>query len=243
MAPAQQGQQHHHDNGKDACALTMATTPLWQGRWHQLEDGNNNITTRAAMLLQQLQRCLGLKDNCKSTTGTSLWQGQWCQLDDSKNACALMPATTPMLQGEQCQLIDYARLTTAEMPLQQGLQLQSRQWQKRLCINSNSAFSTRAATPLWWEQGCLCIDDDNNVQQGWWCHLKDSNNAIATRATMPSQIKSNNTTITRAMTPAQQQQGCLGINNGNNAIVMRATIAIVMMAKKPVHWQRWCHHN
>jgi hypothetical protein len=28
----------------------MMTTPLQQGQCHQLEDGNNTITTRAAML-------------------------------------------------------------------------------------------------------------------------------------------------------------------------------------------------
>jgi hypothetical protein len=28
MAPAQQGQQGHNDNGKDACTLTIAMMPL-----------------------------------------------------------------------------------------------------------------------------------------------------------------------------------------------------------------------
>jgi hypothetical protein len=38
--------------------------------------------------------------------------------------------------------------------------------------------------------------------------------------------------------PAQQWQGCLHIHNGNDAIVMRATIAIATMAKMPAHqWQ------
>jgi hypothetical protein len=31
MAPAQQGQQCHSYNGKDACTSTMVMTPLWQG--------------------------------------------------------------------------------------------------------------------------------------------------------------------------------------------------------------------
>jgi hypothetical protein len=54
---------------------------------------------------------------------------------------------------------------------------------------------------------------------------------------MPSRIKikGNEATVTRAMTPAQQQQGCLRINNCDNTIMMRATIAIVMTEKTPVH--------
>jgi hypothetical protein len=52
---------------------------------------------------------------------------------------------------------------------------------------------------------------------------------------MPLRIKGNNTIVTRTTMPAQQQQGCLHINNGNNAIVMRVTIAIVTIAKTPAH--------
>jgi len=49
------------------------------------------------------------------------------------------------------------------------------------------------------------------------------------------QIKSNNAIVTRAMTPAQQCQGRLRIDNGNDANVMRAAISIAMMAKRPAH--------
>jgi hypothetical protein len=41
--------------------------------------------------------------------------------------------------------------------------------------------------------------------------------------------------VTRAMMPAQQQQGCLHIDNGNGAIVMRGAITIATVAKMPVH--------
>jgi hypothetical protein len=51
------------------------------------------------------------------------------------------------------------------------------------------------------------------------------------RATTPLQIKGNNVIVTRATTPSQQQQGRLCINNGNNAIVIRAKIAIATMEK------------
>jgi hypothetical protein len=40
---------------------------------------------------------------------------------------------------------------------------------------------------------------------------------------------------TRATTLAQQWQTCLRINNGNNAIMTIATIAIATTAKTPVH--------
>jgi hypothetical protein len=81
------------------------------------------------------------------------------------------------------------------------------------------------------------------LQQGQQCQLKDGNNAITTRATTPSRIKGDNTIIKRATMPAWQCQGCLRINNGNNTIVMRATIAIATTAKRPVHQWQWCHHN
>ncbi len=60
---------------------------------------------------------------------------------------------------------------------------------------------------------------------------------------MPLRIKGNNAIVTRTMTPAWQWQGRLRIDNGNNAIIMMATIAIATKAKMPVHWQQQCHHN
>ncbi len=42
---------------------------------------------------------------------------------------------------------------------------------------------------------------------------------------------------------SQQQQGCLCIDNGNDVIVMRVTIAVATMAKMPVHQQQQCHHD
>jgi hypothetical protein len=76
------------------------------------------------------------------------------------------------------------------------------------------------------------------LQQKQQHQLEDGNDAIATRATMQLQIRDVNTIDTKATTPAQQQQECLHINNGNNAIIMKAKIAIAMMAKMPVHqWQ------
>jgi hypothetical protein len=51
------------------------------------------------------------------------------------------------------------------------------------------------------------------------------------RATTPLQIKGNNAIATRAMTPSQLRQGRLCINNGDNAIVIREKFAIATMAK------------
>jgi hypothetical protein len=81
------------------------------------------------------------------------------------------------------------------------------------------------------------------LQQGQQCQLEDSNDTIATRATMLLRIKGNNAIVTRATMPAQQLQGRLRINNGNKAIVMRATIAIATTGKPPAHQWQQHHHN
>jgi hypothetical protein len=51
------------------------------------------------------------------------------------------------------------------------------------------------------------------------------------RATTPLQIKGNNAIVMRATIPSWHWQGCLCINNGSNAIVIREKIAIMTMAK------------
>jgi hypothetical protein len=73
------------------------------------------------------------------------------------------------------------------------------------------------------------------LQQGQEHQLKDSDNSIGTRATTLLQIKGNKAVATRVMMPARQRQGLLRINNGNNAIVMTATIAIATIAETPAH--------
>jgi hypothetical protein len=59
-----------------------------------------------------------------------------------------MTAMTPLLQGQQCQLDDYASLTMAETPSQQGQQLPLQQQQRCLRINVNNAILTRETMPL-----------------------------------------------------------------------------------------------
>jgi hypothetical protein len=80
------------------------------------------------------------------------------------------------------------------------------------------------------------------LQQGWQHQLEDGNNTIAKRGRTLSRIKGKNTIVTRETIPAQWQQGRLRINSGNNAIIMRATIAIATTAKTPVH-QWWRQHQ
>jgi hypothetical protein len=73
-----------------------------------------------------------------------------------------MTATTPFLQGQQHQLDDYASLTAAETPSQQGQQLPLQRWQRCLHINGNNA-----------------IESDNH-------HHNNGEDACASTATMPS---------------------------------------------------------
>ena len=90
---------------------------------------------------------------------------------------------------------------------------------------------------------CALMMTKMPLQQGWQRQLEDGNNAIAKKETTLLWIKGNNAIVTRAMTPAQQQQGLLCIDKGNNAIIMRATIANATTAKTPAHWWQWHHHN
>jgi hypothetical protein len=54
---------------------------------------------------------------------------------------------------------------------------------------------------------------------------------------MPLWIKGNDAIVTRATMPAQQQQGRLRIDNGNDTIVIRVTVAMATTAKTPA--QQW----
>jgi hypothetical protein len=74
-----------------------------------------------------------------------------------------MTAITPLLRRQQHQLDDYASLTAAKMPSQQGQQLPLQQWQRCLHINGNNA-----------------IESDNH-------HCNNGEDACASTATMPSQ--------------------------------------------------------
>jgi hypothetical protein len=120
------------------------------------------------------------------------------------------------------------------------------------CDNGKDACASMATTPSEQVQQCHCDDGKDAcasmittmpLQQGQQCQLEDSNNAIRTRATRPLQIKGNNAIVTRTTTPARYRQGHLRINNGNNAVIMQAEIAIATTAKMPVHQWQQRHHD
>ncbi len=221
----------------------MATLPSWWGQQYQLDNGKNVITTRATTLLQRRKDAWTAKDAFASIIAMQLQQGKQCQ-HDNEDARTLIVAMTPLLQGRWCQLDDYASLITAEMPLWQGQQLPLQHQQRSLCINSNNTILIRATMPLGWWQGHLLINNDGNAATTMVTpKLEDGNNAIAMRATTLSRIKGNKAIVTRATMSSWQQQGCLHINNSNNTIITRATIAIATTAKRPAHQQQQHHCN
>jgi hypothetical protein len=109
-----------------------------------------------------------------------------------------------------------------------------------MAIRATIAITTMAKMPVHqWQQrhrnegqqGRLCInDDDNAIATRGQCQLEDDKDAIATRATMLLWIKGDNAIVMRATMPSIRWQGCLPINNGNNTIVMRVTIAFATVA-------------
>ncbi len=122
----------------------------------------------------------------------------------------------------------------------------------RHCNDGKDACASTATTPS--RQGqqshrddgkdaCASIMTTMPLQQGQQHQLEDHNDAIATRATTPLQIKGDDAVVTKAMTPPQQRQGRLHIDNGDNTIVIKATIAIATTTKMPAHWWQQCHHN
>jgi hypothetical protein len=98
------------------------------------------------------------------------------------------------------------------MPLLQGQQCQ-------LNNGKDTCTTTMATTTLSWGRQL-------QSQQQQRCKRIDSNNAITTRASMPDQQRA-----IRATMLAQQWQRCLCIDNINNAIVKRVTIAIATIAE------------
>jgi hypothetical protein len=108
------------------------------------------------------------------------------------------------------------------------------------CNNSKDACASTTTMPSQGGQqhhsndskdACASMMMMTPLQQGQLCQLEDGDDTIATKATMPLQIKGNNAIVMRATTPSQWWQRCLHIDNCNDAIVMRVTIAIATTAK------------
>jgi hypothetical protein len=222
--PLLQGQQCQLDNGKDTCASTMVRqSQLWQWQRHMHIDSNNVITTRATMpAWQQAARAT-----------TLAWQRQRCLCIDNGNT-AIMTRTTSAIT------------TMAKMSAHWQQGCHHNEGNDTRLMTSNKGDNTSLMMAKTWQQPhcndgkdpCASMMMTFPLQQGQWHQLEDGNNTIATMATMPPRIKGNDAIVTRATMPAHQWQGCLRNNNGNNNIVMGATIAITTTTKMQAHWQQ-----
>ncbi len=164
------------------------------------------------------------------------WQQHHC---NEVNNTSLTTTKTPdqWRQGPHCYKGNNASLMTILAWLQQ--RYHCNKGGNFHCNNSKDTCASTATTPLQWGQQ-RCHDDGKDactsmmtktpLRQGQQCQLEDNNNAIVMRKTKPSRIKGKDTIVTRVTTPAWRQLGCLHINNGNDTIIMRATIAIAMTA-------------
>jgi hypothetical protein len=237
------GQQHQHDKGdlddsKDAWALMTATTSLLQGQQHQLDDHANLTMVETSLQqerqspLQWQQRRLHINSSnaiaMRATTPLQCQQG-CLRTNDDNNAIA-MRAMTLAWVWQQChckkgnnavadQGQQHCCRSRATMPLLQG------QWhhfddRKGICT------STMAMMPSSWGQQLQLQQWQNPAHWQQQCHCNVGDNA--------SSITSNNYNDA-SLTTAEIH---LRINNGNNAIMMRATSAIATMAKTPAHWRQ-----
>jgi hypothetical protein len=125
-------------------------------------------------------------------TATPLQWGQQPQLDNSEDACTLMTATTPFLQGQQHQLNDDASLTAAETPSQQGQQLPL-QWRQR-CLHINGNNASRATITI----ATMVKTPAHQRQQ---CHHDKGKDASFTTSN-----ESNDNNLTTAETPAHHRR-------------------------------------
>jgi hypothetical protein len=99
-------QQRWHNEGNDAIVITAkmpahqqwhftivtrTTTPAWWWQWRHCNKGNNVIAMAAKTPGLQRRLCI---DN-----GNTIAMIATTPVDNSKDACTLMTATTPLLQG------------------------------------------------------------------------------------------------------------------------------------------------
>jgi hypothetical protein len=192
---------------------------------HCYKDDNTILMVAKTSVHWQLQQC-------------HHHEGNNCNRDNSKNPAHQWPPYHHNV-GDDASLTtsidgDNTSLTTAET---------------RLHIdNGNNIIVTRAtiAIATTCQQAMRAMTSmmtTTPLQWGWQHQLENSDDTITTRATKPSQIKSNDSIVIRSTMSAQWQQGLLCIDNGSEAIVVRITIAMVTMAKTPGHWRWRLHHN
>ncbi len=219
-------------NDGNNAIVTRATTPAWQQQQCNCNKGNNIIAMKAKM--HWLQRCLCINIGwtiAMRVTMPAWWQHWSWQL--------------PLCyKGSNSSLMTMLAQLWQRCHQDKG--------NNRHHGNRKDTCTSTATTPLWGGQQCHRDDGKDAyalmmtttpLQIGWQCQLEDSNNAIMTRATTPLWIKGNNAIVTRSTMPSWQWQGCLRIDNGNKAILMRYTITITTTAKMPAHKQQQRHCN
>jgi hypothetical protein len=169
---AQQGQRGLCSNCNNVSA-PRATTPVWQGQWHQCNSANmpaqqgqqwrcNNGDDSHATWGQRGQRN---KDNKIGTTRATMpiQYQQWYQCNEGDDAIVTIPKTPALyqLQWRHHDKGNNTSLMTAAMP--------SQQMQQRYCNNGKIPGLQR----------CLHIDDGNTIATRQQFQLNDSKDACA----------------------------------------------------------------
>ncbi len=218
--------------------MTKAKTPAHQGLWQRhCDKGNDTSLTMAMLPLQQRQQhyCNYGKDAWTAKTPVHWRRQQHCNEDDNTSS---MTAKTPAhwwWQQPYCYKGNGASLMTMLAQLQQRCHHNK----GNNCRHDNGkvACASTATTPLLWGQQHHRNDGkDACASMMTTMPLQWGKNASLRMATMPSQQGQNcchGSRVTRATTPVISiwWQGCLPSNDGNNTIVMRATIAIATRVK------------
>jgi hypothetical protein len=246
-------QQWCQRNKGNNAIVTIAKMPVHQRwQWHHRDEDNNTSLTTATMPSQWGQQCYYNNSKDAWTAKMPVHQ-QWQQHHNKGNNASSTTAKMPAhwwWQRPNCYEGNDANLMTMLARLQQRRHRYV--GNSPHCNDGKNACASTATTPLWkgqqyhcnhGEDACALMMTTTLLQQGQQRQLQDSKDAIVRRATTPSRIKGDNAIVTRETPPAQQRQGCLCIDNSNNAIAMRATIAIATTAKMPAHQRQRCYHD
>ncbi len=224
MTPAQWKQRRLRIDESDNPILSMETTPAW---WLCLLNYSRDtvamrvtiaIATTAKMPAHQQHQCH--RDECNNaiaTTARTPAHQSWQQ-------CHCNKGTMPAWVQQGCH---HDKGNNAFMDLGQqchcydgdgaiytmARMLAHQQWQQHHCHEGNNCNRNNGRNPAhWWQQ----------------CHHDKGNDA-----SLMTRNEGNDASSRTAETR-------LCIDNGNNAIMTRVTIAIRTMAKTPPHRQQWC---
>jgi hypothetical protein len=230
----QQGQRGLHNEGNNASA-PWATTPVWQGQWHQ-----HNGTNTAGQLGQQ-HRCSngdnthetwGQRGQCKKDNNASAMRAsmpvqcwQWLQCNEGNNTIVKMAKTTAhqRWQWRHCDKGNGTSLKVARTQSQQG-----QQW---YCNNGEDAWTAKMP-----------------VHQQRWHHCDEGNNPISMTAKMalhwwwqrPHFHKGNDASLMTTLAWLWQRYHC---NKGNNCHCNKSKDACASMATMPSQRGQQCHRD